>query len=41
MISSFISNKIEIRDSDIHGKGMFAKEDIKKGEIVYIKGAIY
>lgn len=38
MISSFVSNKIEIRDSSIHGKGMFAKEDIAKGEVVYIKG---
>lgn len=35
---SYISPKIEIRKSKIHGSGMFAKTSIKKGEIVFIKG---
>lgn len=35
---SVISNKVEIRKSSIDKTGMFAKEDIRKGEIVYIKG---
>jgi SET domain-containing protein len=30
----FISNKIEVKDSPIEGKGVFAKENIKKGEII-------
>ena len=30
----FHSNKIEIRDSSIHGRGIFAKKDIKSGEIL-------
>lgn len=38
MIKSFLSNKIEIRDSKIHKKGIFAKVAVKKGEIVFIKG---
>lgn len=38
MISSRLSNKVEIRDKALNGKGIFAKEDIKKGEIVFIKG---
>lgn len=38
MVHSIISNKVEVRDSPIHGKGMFAKTDIKKGEVVFIKG---
>ena len=38
MVKSFITNKIEIRDSSLDGKGMFAKEEIKKDEIVFIKG---
>lgn len=37
-LSSRISEKVEIRESNISRKGMFAKELIKKGEIVYIKG---
>ena len=37
-IKSFISPKIEVRISNISGCGMFAKEPIKKGEIVFIKG---
>lgn len=35
---SRISSKIEIRESGINNKGMFAKDLIHKGEIVYIKG---
>ena len=30
----FHSNKIEVRDSSIHGRGIFAKEDIKSGEML-------
>ena len=30
MISSKLSNKVEIRDKALNGKGIFAKEDIKK-----------
>ena len=30
----FHNNKIEVRDSSIHGRGVFAKEDIKSGEIL-------
>jgi len=37
-LKSFISPKVEVRDEgSIHGRGMFAKEDIKKGEIIMIK----
>jgi len=37
-MKSIISSKVEIRNSKINKNGMFAKEDISKGEIVYIKG---
>lgn len=30
MIKSRLSNKVEIRDKSLNGKGIFAKEDIKK-----------
>ncbi len=35
---SVISKKVEIRKSDIDHAGMFAKETIHPGEMVYIKG---
>jgi len=35
---SIISDKVEIKESGINRKGMFAKTNINKGEIVYIKG---
>ncbi len=35
---SWISPKIKVRNSQVHGKGLFAKEPIKKGEIVIIWG---
>lgn len=35
---SIISTKVEVCDSVIDKKGMYAKERIRKGEIVYIKG---
>ena len=39
MIKSFLSEKVEVRDNSIiNQKGIFAKEAIKKGEIVCIKG---
>lgn len=37
-MKSIISPKVEVRSGGIDKKGMFAKEDIAKGEIVYIKG---
>ena len=38
-MSSFISNKAQKRESStIHGRGLFAIENISKGEIVSIKG---
>lgn len=38
MIKSILSDKAEIRENSLNGKGIFAKENIKKGEIVFIKG---
>lgn len=38
MIKSVYSPKVEIREKSLNGKGLFAKEKIKKGEIVFIKG---
>ena len=35
---SLISPKAEVKDSSIHGRGLFALEPIQKGEIVCIKG---
>ncbi|MCI0415514.1 SET domain-containing protein-lysine N-methyltransferase [bacterium] len=35
---SYISPKAAIKESAIHGKGLFAKKAIAKGEIVCIKG---
>jgi len=37
IIKSYRSPKIEIRGSEKQGKGLFAEEDIKEGEIVFIK----
>ncbi len=37
-MKSRISSKVEVRASGINKKGMFAKEYIHQGEIVYIKG---
>lgn len=37
-VKSYVSNKIGIRKSKIHGSGMCAKTKIRKGEIVFIKG---
>ena len=37
-MKSLISEKVEIKQSSINNKGMFAKQDIMRGEIVYIKG---
>ena len=33
---SWMSPKLEIRSSSIHGKGVFAKKDIKKDEILFV-----
>ena len=35
---SYRSPKTTVKDSPIHGRGLFASEPIKKGEIVAIKG---
>jgi uncharacterized protein len=35
---SYRAPKTEVRDSPIHGKGLFAKESIAAGEIVAVKG---
>jgi uncharacterized protein len=35
---SYLSLKTEVCESKIHGRGLFAKEDIAKGEIVAVKG---
>ena len=37
-VCSRLSEKVEIRKSDINKKGMFAKSKIFQGEIVYVKG---
>ena len=36
----WVSPKIEIRDSPIHGQGSFAKELIKKDEVVSVNGGL-
>ena len=38
MTKSILSKKTEIRDTSLNGKGTFAIEDIKKGEMIYIRG---
>ncbi|MDP9253430.1 MAG: SET domain-containing protein-lysine N-methyltransferase [Verrucomicrobiota bacterium] len=35
---SYLSPKTEVRDSPIHGRGLFATADIAKDEIVAVKG---
>src|SRR5205823_4986671 len=35
---SYRSLKTEVRESKIHGRGLFAKADIAQGEIVVVKG---
>jgi hypothetical protein len=35
---SYLSPKTEVRESKIHGRGLFAKDDIAKDEIVAVKG---
>ncbi|MFC2142833.1 SET domain-containing protein [Candidatus Aenigmatarchaeota archaeon] len=36
-LKSYRSPKVEVKESLLGNKGIFAKEDIKKGEIVFIK----
>ena len=38
MSLSYISPKTEVRESKIHGRGLFATADIAKNEIVAVKG---
>jgi SET domain-containing protein len=35
---SYLSPKTEVRESRIHGRGLFATDKIQKGEIVAVKG---
>lgn len=35
---SYLSPKTEVRQSEIHGRGLFATKDIAKGEVVAVKG---
>ena len=35
---SYLSPKTEVRESKIHGRGLFARSDIAKNEIVAVKG---
>lgn len=35
---SYLSPKTEIRESKIHGRGLFATADIAKGDVVAVKG---
>ena len=37
-IKSYISPKVAVYRSKIHGSGMFAKTNLRKGEVVFIKG---
>jgi|Napbiome12C3dose_1001474.scaffolds.fasta_scaffold00006_83 SET domain-containing protein len=37
-IKSYRSPKTEVRKSTVHGRGLFAKERIKRGELIAIKG---
>src|SRR5690606_23332879 len=36
-MQSYKSPKTEVKDSPIKGKGLFAKENINKGELIFIK----
>ena len=38
MIKSILSEKTEVRNTSLNGKGTFATENIKKGEMIYIRG---
>lgn len=35
---SYLSPKTQVRESPIHGRGLFATADIAKGEVVVVKG---
>ena len=35
---SYLSAKTEVKESVIHGRGLFAKSDIRAGEVVAVKG---
>lgn len=37
-VSSYRSEKVKVLESSIHGKGLFAIKNIKKGEMIAIKG---
>jgi len=36
--SSYLSLRTEVKKSPIHGRGLFARDDIAKGEVVAVKG---
>ena len=38
MVKSVLSDKVEIRSGAKHNKGMFANQQIRSGEVVFIKG---
>ena len=38
MVKSVLSEKVEIRESKMHQRGMFAIQPIRKGEVAFIKG---
>jgi len=38
VVKSVLSDKVEIKESKTHKKGMFATQRIKKGEVVFVKG---
>ena len=38
MVKSVLSDKVELRESMTHKRGMFAREPLKKGDVVFIKG---
>ena len=38
---SYISARAVVKESAIHGKGLFAREQIAKDEVVCIKGGYY
>src|ERR1700752_149506 len=35
---SYLSSKVAVKESPIHGQGLFAREPISKGEVVCVKG---
>jgi len=38
MVKSYLSDKIEVKESETHKKGMFAQKAFHKGEVAFVKG---